>query len=133
MLGAARAAYDGGIIAVVQPHRFTRLRDLFEELCSCFNDADVVIVADVYPAGEEAIEGIDASALVDGLRERGHRRVERLDRPENLAAMIAGVAKRGDVVICLGAGTSTNWANDLPAGLARALAARPAANGEAPA
>ncbi|MFQ5783295.1 MAG: UDP-N-acetylmuramate--L-alanine ligase [Alphaproteobacteria bacterium] len=123
-LKAARAAYDGRIVAVVQPHRYTRLRDLFEEFCVCFNDADTVIVADVYAAGEQPIEGIDRDAFVAGLRERGHRRVEALDDPEDLAGIIASEAVAGDAVICLGAGTVTNWAHALPDRLARALAGR---------
>ncbi len=124
VLEAARAAYEGRIIAVVQPHRYTRLRDLFEEFCSCFNDADMVVVADVYAAGEEPIEGVDRDALVEGLRARGHRHVEPLAAPEALAETIAAAAAPGDVVICLGAGTSTNWAQALPGELERALAAR---------
>ena len=131
VLEAARAAYTGSIIAVVQPHRYTRLRDLFEDFCTCFNDADMVAVAEVYPAGEPPIEGVGAAALVEGLRERGHRRVEALDEAEALAAMIADAADPGDVVICLGAGTITNWANALPAQLARVLGARAAGKGKA--
>ena len=125
VLKAARGAYDGRIIAVVQPHRYTRLRDLFEEFCTCFNDADMVVVAPVHAAGEEPIEGADADALVAGLRDRGHRRVEPLDDPAKLAAIIAAAVEPGDAVICLGAGTITNWANALPGELERALAAPP--------
>ena len=125
VLGAARAVYDGRILAVVQPHRYTRLRDLFKEFCSSFNDADMVIVADVHAAGEEPIEGIDRDALVEGLRTHGHRRVEPLDDPEALAALVAEEVKPGDVVICLGAGTVTHWAQALPGALAARLAALP--------
>ena len=85
VLKAARESTKGQVIAVVQPHRYTRLAALFEQFCTCFNDADVVIVADVYPAGEAPIEGVDRDALVQGLRARGHRHVIALDGPEQLA------------------------------------------------
>ena len=114
VLGAARDAFSGRLIAVVQPHRYTRLRDLFDDFCTCFNDADVVIVADVYAAGEAPIAGFDRDALAEGLRARGHRQVDVLDDPGDLAQMIAATTERGDVVICLGAGSITAWANDLP-------------------
>ena len=117
VLKAARETTRERVIAVVQPHRYTRLLALFEEFCTCFNDADVVIVADVHPAGETSIEGVDRDALVHGLLTHGHRDVRALDGPENLAALIHGIAKPGDVVVCLGAGTITNWANALPAEL----------------
>jgi UDP-N-acetylmuramate--alanine ligase len=113
-LKAARAVSAGKVIAVVQPHRYTRLRDLFEEFCGCFNDADAVIVADVYPAGEAPIEGIDRDALVEGLRRWGHRRAVALAGPEALAAAVAEEASAGDLVICLGAGDITAWAYALP-------------------
>jgi len=114
VLHAARAATAGSIIAVVQPHRFTRLRDLFAEFCTCFNDADAVFVADVYAAGELPIEGIDRDALVAGLRARGHRHVEPLPSPAKLAPMVGELAKPGDFVVCLGAGSITAWAQNLP-------------------
>ena len=114
VLAAARASAAGNVIAVVQPHRFTRLQSLFEEFCTCFNDADTVIVADVYPAGETPIEGIDRDALVDGLRAHGHRNVIPLAGADALAEVVAGAARPGDYVICLGAGTITQWANALP-------------------
>ena len=117
VLAAARGSSAGRVIAVVQPHRYTRLRDLFEDFCTCFNDADTVIVADVFPAGEEPLEGTDRDALVDGLRAHGHRDVMPLSRPEDLPATIARIATKGDYVICLGAGSITNWANALPADL----------------
>jgi UDP-N-acetylmuramate--alanine ligase len=117
VLAAAREAFHGRIVAVVQPHRFTRLRDLFGQFCTCFNDADTVIVADVYPAGEEPIEGIHRDALVEGLRAGGHRHVEALAAPDQLASMIAAASGPGDVVICLGAGSITQWANALPEAL----------------
>jgi UDP-N-acetylmuramate--alanine ligase len=118
VLGAARDAFSGRVIAVVQPHRFTRLRDLFDDFCACFNDADAVIVADVYPAGETPIEGIDRDALAEGLRARGHRQVDVLANPGELAQKVAAVAEHGDVVICLGAGSISAWANELPEQLA---------------
>lgn len=120
VLTAARAVAQGKVIAVVQPHRYTRLRDLFEEFCTCFNDADMVIVSDVHPAGEAPIEGVDRDALIQGLRTRGHRQVTALEDPSDLAGVIHDIATAGDVVICLGAGSITGWAHELPDGL-RAL------------
>jgi len=119
VLRSARAAYDGRVVAVVQPHRFSRLKDLFEEFCQCFNDADTVIVADVYPAGEPPIEGIHRDALIDGLRSRGHRQVIPLNAPADLAALVAPIVNPGDLVVCLGAGSITQWAHALPDELAR--------------
>ncbi|MEC7655722.1 MAG: UDP-N-acetylmuramate--L-alanine ligase [Pseudomonadota bacterium] len=118
VLRAARSATQGRVIAVVQPHRYSRLENLFEEFCSCFNDADTVIVADVHAAGEASLKGVDRDALVAGLRTRGHRSVEVLESPEQLPALVASIAAPGDLVVCLGAGTITNWAHDLPAALA---------------
>ena len=118
VLAAARQATRGRVIAVVQPHRYSRLAHLFEDFCTCFNDADEVLVADVYAAGEEPIEGFDRQALVDGLLAHGHRRVTPLAGPGDLAGLIAELARPGDLVICLGAGSITNWANALPAELA---------------
>jgi UDP-N-acetylmuramate--alanine ligase len=124
VLSAARQACpDGQVIAVVQPHRYTRLRDLFEDFCSCFNDADVVLVADVYAAGETPIEGADRDALVEGLRARGHRRVLPLKDPVELAAQVSDIAKPGDMVVCLGAGNITTWAQALPDQLQHILSA----------
>lgn len=117
VLAAARSAAEGRIVAVVQPHRYTRLRDLFEDFCTCFNDADTVIVADVYPAGEAPIEGISGPALAQGLVDHGHRSVVTLEGPEVLARTVAGAARPGDMVICLGAGNITQWAAALPAEL----------------
>ncbi len=114
VLEAARSTTRGRVIAVVQPHRYTRLRDLFEDFCTCFNDADAVLVADVYAAGEEPIEGIDRDALIEGLRARGHRSVMPLDGPGELAGAVRELASAGDLVICLGAGDITAWANALP-------------------
>jgi UDP-N-acetylmuramate--alanine ligase len=123
VLAAARASTKGKVVAVMQPHRFTRLRDLFDQFCTCFNDADHVIVAPVYAAGEEPIKGIDRDALVQGIRARGHRQVDALDAPERLAGMIRRIARPGDLVVCLGAGSITHWAQALPDELA-ALAAK---------
>ena len=117
-LDAARATAARNVIAVVQPHRYTRLSHLFEDFCTCFNNADAVIVADVYAAGEAPIEGADRDALVEGLRAHGHRRVAALEAPADLAALVDGMAAAGDLVICLGAGDITNWAQRLPAELA---------------
>jgi len=117
VLRAARSASSGRILAVVQPHRYSRLRDLFEEFCSCFNGADTVIVANVHAAGEAPIEGIDRDHLVAGLQARGHRHVETLISPAHLAPLVHGLARSGDLVVCLGAGSVTKWAHALPAEL----------------
>jgi UDP-N-acetylmuramate--alanine ligase len=114
VLRAARESAEGRVIAVVQPHRYTRLKELFEQFCTCFNDADAVIVAEVYAAGEEPIKDIDRDHLVMGIRARGHRNVSALESSERLASMIRGIAKPGDMVVCLGAGNITQWAYALP-------------------
>jgi len=119
---ALAAKGEGGhLIAVVQPHRYTRLAALFEDFCACFNDADAVIVADVYAAGEAPIPGIDRDALVDGLLARGHRAVVPLSGQPALAPLVREMSRAGDMVICLGAGSISQWANELPDEL-RALA-----------
>ncbi len=118
VLRAARESTKGQVIAVMQPHRYTRLQTLFEQFCTCFNDADAVIVANVYPAGEAPIAGADRDALVQGLRTHGHRRVIALDGPEQLAGLVAGMVEPGDYVVCLGAGSITQWAYALPGELA---------------
>jgi len=123
VLRAARESTKGQVIAVVQPHRYTRLAALFEQFCTCFNDADVVIVANVYPAGEPPIAGADRDSLVQGLRTHGHRQVVALESPETLASLIAAMAQPGDYVACLGAGSITQWAYALPGELAAAGAA----------
>ncbi|HEU0117538.1 MAG TPA: UDP-N-acetylmuramate--L-alanine ligase, partial [Alphaproteobacteria bacterium] len=105
---------DGKIIAVMQPHRYSRLSSLFADFCKCFNDADVVIVSDVYAAGEQPIEGVNRDALVEGLKAHGHRNVQALPDPKDLAKMIAEIAAPNDYVICLGAGTISGWAYALP-------------------
>jgi UDP-N-acetylmuramate--alanine ligase len=118
VMKAARQVTKRNVIAVVQPHRFTRVRDLFNEFCTCLNDADSVVIADIYPAGETPIEGISRDALVEGLRNHGHKDVRALDVPEQLAQLIADLAQPGDYVVCLGAGSISGWAHALPAQLA---------------
>ena len=123
VLKAARQVVgQGRVIAVVQPHRYTRLRDLMTEFSSCFHDADTVIVADVYSAGEQPIEGVSKTDLVEGLHRFGHRNAIALDTPAHLASVVAAEAKPGDLVVCLGAGDITQWAYALP-GQLEALAA----------
>lgn len=102
------------VIAVFQPHRYTRLRDLFEEFCLCFNEADTVIIADVYAAGEQPIEGVGKEALVRGIHEHGHRDSRVLPGKDELPALLAEIARPGDYVVCMGAGDITYWANALP-------------------
>jgi UDP-N-acetylmuramate--alanine ligase len=102
------------VIAVVQPHRYTRLHDLMKDFCTCFNDADTVIVADVYAAGETPIEGVDKEHLAQGLRDYGHRSVVVLESEATLAQQVLEHARSGDMVICLGAGSITKWAHALP-------------------
>lgn len=114
VLKAARESSDGKIVAVVQPHRYTRLQSLFDEFCTCFNDADAVVVADVYAAGETPIDGIDRDHFVAGLRAHGHREVIPLPAASELAGIVKGLAKSGDLVVCLGAGNITQWAYALP-------------------
>jgi UDP-N-acetylmuramate--alanine ligase len=114
VLKAARESTNGKIVAVVQPHRYTRLQSLFEEFCTCFNDADAVVVAEVYPAGEAPIPGIDRDHFVLGLRAHGHREVIPLQNAGELAKVVHGIAGRGDLVVCLGAGNITQWAYALP-------------------
>jgi UDP-N-acetylmuramate--alanine ligase len=116
-LKAARESLEGTsgkVIAVVQPHRYTRLRDLFSQFCTCFNDADSVIVTEVYSAGEEPIEGISRDALVQGLQAAGHLNVEALPDEKALAQLALARANPGDLVVCLGAGSISKWANALP-------------------
>ncbi|MEO6217317.1 MAG: UDP-N-acetylmuramate--L-alanine ligase [Sphingomonas sp.] len=119
VLSAAREGVENRVIAVVQPHRYTRLANLMEEFQQAFNDADMVLVAPVYPAGEAPIEGVDAEALVEGLKRRGHRSAATVADAAALAETLAAVAQPGDMVVCLGAGDITKWA----AGLAGAIEA----------
>ena len=111
-------AEQNKLIAVVQPHRYSRLRDLFSDFCACFNEADHVVVADVYAAGEDPIKGFEKEDLAEGLRAWGHRSVHVLSAPEALAEQIDTLASSGDLVMCLGAGTVTAWAAALPEQLA---------------
>ncbi len=120
VLKAARESTRGQVIAVMQPHRYSRLASLFEPFCACFNDADTVIVAPVYAAGEQPIAGIDRDSLVAGMRARGHRHVVPLDGPADLAGLVRGLVHPGDYVVCLGAGSITQWAYALPGELAGA-------------
>ena len=113
VLSAAREGAGGRVIAVVQPHRFTRLHDLMDDFQTAFNDADMVYVAPVYAAGEQPIEGVNAAALVSGLKMRGHRAAQEISGPDQLAIELASVIKPNDMVICLGAGDITKWAAGL--------------------
>jgi UDP-N-acetylmuramate--alanine ligase len=113
VLKAARESTKGQVIAVVQPHRYTRLQSLFEPFSTCFNDADAVVVAEVYPAGEAPIQGIDRDHLVTAVRARGHRQVVPLPAQPELAGIVKGLARPGDYVVCLGAGNITQWAYSL--------------------
>ena len=118
VLRAARESSKGRVIAVVQPHRYTRLSTLFEQFSTCFNDADTVIVAHVYAAGEAPIAGADRDSLVQGLRAHGHRQAIPLDGAQDLARIVKRLAEPGDIVVCLGAGNITQWAYALPGELA---------------
>jgi len=120
VLAAAREGVKNRIIAVVQPHRYSRLGDLMDEFQQAFNDADIVYVAPVYAAGEDPIEGVSAEALASGLKARGHRQARTITGPDELSELLAAEAQDGDMVICLGAGDITKWA----AGLADAIAQR---------
>jgi UDP-N-acetylmuramate--alanine ligase len=122
VLSAAREMTSGRVIAVVQPHRFSRLRDLFKEFSTCFNDADIAAVADVYAAGEAPIDGVNANALAASLKSHGHRDARRLASLDDLPAFVRAEAKPGDIVVCLGAGDITAHANALPGKLGAAAA-----------
>ncbi|SDE51450.1 UDP-N-acetylmuramate--L-alanine ligase [Limimaricola pyoseonensis] len=117
VLRAARQASEGRVIAVHQPHRYSRLSSLFEDFCTCFNDADVVGIADVYAAGEAPIEGASRDDLVAGLIRHGHRQAHAIGSEEALARLVREEARPGDIVVCLGAGTISTWAQALPANL----------------
>ena len=123
VLRAARAGGSGRIIAVMQPHRYTRLQALFNEFSACLDDADIVVVTPVYSAGEAPIPGIDRDELVSGLRRHGHPNVLTIEGEEDLAATVASLARSGDLVVGLGAGTITDWINALPARLSGQRAA----------
>ena len=117
VLAAAREGAQGRVIAVMQPHRFTRLQSLMDEFQNAFNDADVVFVTPVYAAGEEPIEGVDSAALVEGLRAHGHRMVRAIDNLDELCRELRDLAADGDMVICMGAGDITKWATALANGV----------------
>ena len=121
VLKAARQSTDGQVIAVMQPHRYTRLHSLFDDFCSAFSNANSVIVAPVYEAGEQPIEGASHIDLADGMRSVGHRDVSTINSPEEIAPLIADKIAPGDVVICLGAGTISQWAYALPDALEMSL------------
>ncbi|KQT86042.1 UDP-N-acetylmuramate--L-alanine ligase [Aurantimonas sp. Leaf443] len=118
VLAAARASSKGRVVAVVQPHRYTRLQSLFADFASCFNDADTVLLAPVYAAGEEPIEFVNSEMLVERLKLGGHRDARLIDGPQELAPLIDRIAEPGDLVVCLGAGSITQWAYALPKDLA---------------
>lgn len=114
VLQTAKQICDGRVIAIVQPHRYSRLKSLFKQFCNCFHDADIVFVADVYPAGEQPLEGINRDALVEGILASGHSNALPISSPESLPDLIRKICNVGDMVVFLGAGTVTTWANDLP-------------------
>ena len=122
VLSAAREGAEGRVIAVMQPHRYSRLEALMDDFQNAFNDADVVFVTPVYPAGEEPIEGVDSAALVEGLRARGHRMVRAIDDLDALSRDLRDLAAEGDMIICMGAGDITKWAASLPDGIGKARA-----------
>jgi UDP-N-acetylmuramate--alanine ligase len=115
-LSAARGAAKGSVIAVMQPHRFSRLKSLFDGFCQCFGDADKVLIAPVYAAGE-APNGFDRDKLIEGIRHTGHRWVLPVENEETLTRAVASIARPGDLVIGLGAGTISEWAHALPSRL----------------
>jgi UDP-N-acetylmuramate--alanine ligase len=133
VLSAAREAAQAGpetedgvgrVIAVVQPHRYTRLHSLMDDFQNAFNDADIVMVAPVYAAGEEPIEGVDSAALAEGLRAHGHRMVKAVADPKELAESLRDIAAEGDVIVCMGAGDITKWAGGLADGIQKARASK---------
>ena len=120
VLAAAREGAEGRVIAVMQPHRYTRLQALMDDFQNAFNDADVVFVTPVYPAGEEPIDGVDSAALVEGLRAHGHRMVRTVSDLNELSRNLRDLAAEGDMIICMGAGDITKWAAALPRGIGEA-------------
>jgi UDP-N-acetylmuramate--alanine ligase len=117
VLKAARQTTRGRVIAVHQPHRYSRLSSLFEDFCACFNEADVVGISEVYAAGEDPIPGASRDDLVAGLTAHGHRHARAVVSEDDLARLVRDEARPGDIVVCLGAGTISAWANALPAAL----------------
>jgi UDP-N-acetylmuramate--alanine ligase len=124
VLAAAREGAEGRVIAVMQPHRYTRLQALMDDFQNAFNDADVVFVTPVYPAGEEPIEGVDSAALAEGLRAHGHRMVSAVGDLKELSRALRDLAADGDMVICMGAGDITKWAAALPDEIRKARKAK---------
>jgi UDP-N-acetylmuramate--alanine ligase len=124
VLSAARETTEGRVIAVMQPHRYTRLQALMEDFQAAFNDADMVFVAPVYPANEEPIEGVNSEALVEGLRAHGHRMVKGVSDEADLARSLRDIAAEGDTIICMGAGDITKWAAGLAEGVSKARNAK---------
>jgi UDP-N-acetylmuramate--alanine ligase len=118
VLKAAREATKGRVIAIAQPHRFTRLRDLFDDFAACFNDADTVLVAPVYAAGEDPIDGIDSETLTQRIKAGGHRDARHISGPQDIAPIVRGLVEPNDFVVFLGAGNITQWAYALPKELA---------------
>jgi UDP-N-acetylmuramate--alanine ligase len=114
VLRAARQASEGRVIAVHQPHRYSRLSGLFEDFCGCFNEADVVGISEVYGAGEDPIPGASRDDLVAGLIRHGHRHARAVTDEDDLERLVREQARPGDIVVCLGAGTISTWANGLP-------------------
>ncbi len=114
VLKAARKTTSGRVVAVFQPHRFSRVQSLFEEFSSCFSNADSVIVTPLYTAGEQPIAGISHTSMAEGIRKTGHKQVAIVDSEHELAPLVATMARQGDLVVCLGAGTITDWAYALP-------------------
>jgi UDP-N-acetylmuramate--alanine ligase len=132
VLSAAREAAKGRVIAVMQPHRYSRLGELMADFQTCFNDADAVFVTPVYAAGEQPVEGVNADALVEGLKSRGHRDVASVADRDELVRALAPTLREGDMVVCLGAGDITRWAAALPGELsARGGASQTSAGGAA--
>lgn len=124
VLEAARQVAKGRVVAVLQPHRYSRLQALFGDFCRAFGDAAAVVVSDVYAAGEEPVAGVDRDALVEGIRTAGHPSVHPLESPDGLAAVLAPLVRPGDAVVCLGAGDVTAWAQRLPQALRAELETR---------
>src|SRR6185369_1556158 len=124
VLAAAREGAEGRVIAVMQPHRYSRLQALMEDFQNAFNDADVVMVTPVYPAGEEPIDGVDSNALGEGLRAHGHRMVRDVSDLDDLCRSLRDLAAEGDMIICMGAGDITKWAGLLVDGICKARASK---------
>jgi UDP-N-acetylmuramate--alanine ligase len=123
VLRAARQAFSGPIVAIMQPHRYSRLHDLFDQFCTCLNGADIAIVAPVYAAGEQPIEGVHRDSLMEGLRAHGHKHVLGINGPEDLPSLLAPLVKPGGAIVCLGAGSITYWAAALEGNLKKLEAA----------